>query len=217
MTFLLLNLLQPQRRISLAVIIGAVVAFIAGVSLLVYFYRRYKGIEKESEEDWDSSRRSLFVNIPPPASAAKIEESDISTSVELKAPVAQELPVQASGTRELASNIDLASFAPTTAEPEPKVEAAALEKQPEAAPPPPEPRPTEMLASPSLAGAAAEEPEAAPFDAEVWADLEIAEQPPLAAEQEVVSQSPPEPLSVARVEQPSQREPFETPRIERSG
>ena len=217
MTFLLLNLLQPQRRISMVVIIGAVLAFIAGVSLLVYFYRRYKGIEKESEEDWDLSRRSLFVNDPPPASAAKIEESDISTSVELKAPVAEEVPVQASGTRELASNIHLASFAPTTAEPELEVEAAALEEQPEAAPPP-EPRPTEMLASPSLAGAAAEteaETEAAPFDAEVWADLEIAEQPPLTAEQEVGSQSAPEPLSVARVEQPSQREPFETPRIER--
>src|SRR5882672_2348617 len=114
MAFLLLNLLQPQGRISLAVIIGAVVAFIAGVSLLVYFYRRYKGIEKESEEDWDSSRRSLFVNAPPPASTAKIEESDTSTSVELKQPVA-EVSVQASGTRELSSNIDLASFAPTIA------------------------------------------------------------------------------------------------------
>src|SRR5438034_1966661 len=155
MTFLLLNLLQPQRRISLAVIIGAVLAFIAGVSLLVYFYRRYKGIEKESEEDWDSSRRSLFVNVPPPASAAKSEESDTSTSVELKTPVAEEVPVQASGTRELASNIDLASFAPTTAERGPKVEVAALEEpiQPEAAPPP-EPRSTEVLTSPSPESAA---------------------------------------------------------------
>ncbi len=219
MTFLLLNLLQPQQRISLAVIIGAVLAFIAGVSLLVYFYRRYKGIEKESEEDWDSSRRSLFVNVPPPAGAAKSEESDTSTSVELKTPVAEEVPVQASGTRELASSIDLASFAPTTAKPEPEVEAAALEApiQPEAAPPP-EPRPTEMLASSFPIEAATEtegESEAAPFDAEVWAGLKIAEQPPPAAEHEVISRSAPEPLSVARVEQPSQREPFEPPRIGR--
>jgi hypothetical protein len=218
MTFLLLNLLQPQRRISLVVIIGAVLAFIAGVSLLVYFYRRYKGIEKESEEDWDSSRRSLFVNAPP-AGAAKIEETATSTPVELKATVAEEVPVQTSGTRELASNIDLASFAPTTAGPEPQVEAAALEEpiQPEAALTP-EPRPTEMLASPSPIEAATEteaEREAAPFDAEVWAGLEIAEQPPFAAEHEVPSQTAPEPLSVARVEQPSQRESFESPRIGR--
>jgi hypothetical protein len=219
MTFLLLNLLQPQRRISLVVIIGAVFAFIAGVSLLVYFYRRYKGIEKESEEDWDSSRRSLFVNAPPPAGAAKGQESDTSKPVELKTPVAEEVPVQTSGTRELAGNINLASFAPTTAKPEPEVEAAALEApiQPEAAPPP-EPRPTEMLASPSPIEAATEteaEPEAAPFDPEVWAGLENAEQPPPAAEHEVILQSAPEPLSVARVEQPSQREPFEPPRIGR--
>src|SRR5207247_10367353 len=57
--------------------------------------------------------------------------------------------------------------------------------------------------------------EAAPFDAELWAGLEIAEQPPLATSHEVTSQSAPEPLIVARVEQPSQREPFEPPRIGR--
>src|SRR6266705_7067130 len=196
MTFLLLNLLQPQGRISWVVIIGAVLAFVAGVSLLIYFYRRYKGIEKESEEDWDSSRRSLFVNVPPPAGAAKSEESDTSKPVEHKTPVAEEVPVQTSGTRELAGNINL-PFAPTTAEPEPKVEAAALEApiQPKAAPPP-EPRPTEMLASSSPKGTETEaEPEAAPFDAEVWAGLENTEQPPPAAEHEVTSQSAPEPLS----------------------
>jgi len=219
MTFLLLNLLQPQGRISLAVIIGAVFAFIAGVSLLVYFYRRYKGIEKESEEDWDSSRRSLFVNAPPPASAAKSEDSGTSTHVELKTPAAEEMPVQTPVTREFASNIDLASFAPATAGPEPEVEAAELERpiQPEAAPTP-ESRPTEMLASapPIEAATVTEaESEAAPFDAGVWAGLETREQPPLAAEHEVTSKSAPEPLSVARVEQPSQREPFEPPRIGR--
>jgi hypothetical protein len=217
MTFLLLNLLQPQGRISLAVIIGAVFAFIAGVSLLVYFYRRYKGIEKESEEDWDSSRRSLFVNAPPTAGAAKSEESRTSTPVELETPVAEDVPVQMRGTRELASNIELASFAPATAEPEPEIKAAELEQplQPEPAPPP-EPRATEMLASPSPKGTETEQDSgAAPFDAEVWTGLEIAGQPPLEAQHEVTPQSAPEPLSVARVEQASQREPFEPPRIGR--
>jgi hypothetical protein len=216
MTFLLLNLLQPQTRLSWVVIAAAVLAFAAGVSLLVYFYRRYKRIEKETEEDWGLSRHSLFVNVPPPG--PKIEESDTPGSVEAEAPVAEEAPVQTGGTREFASDLNLPSFVfATTVEPEPQVETAALEEpiQPETAAPP-EPRPTEILASPSLGQPATEaEHEAAPFDEEIWAGLEIAEQPPLATEHEVTSQSTPEPLSVARVEQRAQTEPFEPPRIER--
>ncbi len=211
MTFLLLNLLQPQPRLSWVVIAAAVLAFAAGVSLFVYFYRRYKRIEKETEEDWDLSRHSLFVNVPPPG--RKIEESDTPASVEVESPVAEEAPVQTGGTREFASDLNLPSFASATAvEPEPQVETAALLEepiQPETAAPP-EPRPTEILASPSL-----EQPgidaqhEAAPFDEEIWAGLEI-------AEQDVASQPTAEPLSVARVEQRAQTEPFEPPRIERT-
>lgn len=209
MTFLLLNLLQPQTPLSWVVIVAAVLAFAAGVSLFVYFYRRYKRIEKETEEDWDLSRHSLFVNVPPPG--PKIEEPDTPASVEAEAPVAVEAPVQTGGTREFASDLNLPSFASaTTVEPEPQVETAPLVEpiQPETAAPP-EPRPTEILASPSL-----EQPgidaqhEATPFDEEIWAGLEI-------AEQDVASQPTAEPLSVARVEQPAQREPFEPPRIER--
>src|SRR5437762_13379893 len=69
MLLLLLSLLQ-QGRLSKVVIVGAALLFIAGVSLLVYFYRRYRRIEKEPEEDWDLSRRSLFVNVAPPARSA---------------------------------------------------------------------------------------------------------------------------------------------------
>lgn len=216
MTFLLLNLLQPQTRLSWVVIVAAVLAFAGGVSLLVYFYRRYKRIEKETEDDWDLSRHSLFVNAPAPG--PKVEESDTSASVEAEAPVAQEAPVQTGGTREFASGLNLPSFtSATTVEPEPQIETAALEEpiqpQPTA---PPEPRSTEILASPSFEQPATKaEPEAAPFDEEIWAGLEIVEQPPLATEHKVTSQSTPEPLSVARVEQSAQREPFEPPRIER--
>lgn len=210
MTFLLWNLLQPQPRLSWVVIVAALLAFAGGVALLVYFYRRYKRIEKETEEDWDLSRHSLFVNAPPPG--PKIEESDTTASVEAEAPVAEEAPVQTGGTREFASDLNLLSFASATiVEPEPQVETAALEEpiQPEPAAPP-EPRPTEILASPSLEQRATEaEHEAAPFDEEIWAGLEI-------AEQDVASQPTAEPLSVARIEQRAQTEPFEPPRSERT-
>src|SRR5260370_33486428 len=79
MFLLLLGLLQPQqRRISRVGIVGAVLVFVAGVSLLVYFYRRYKRVEKEPEEDWSLSRRSLFVNMPPPPHKDEEESTPVS-------------------------------------------------------------------------------------------------------------------------------------------
>ncbi len=216
MTFLLLNLLQPQTRLSWVVIVAAVLAFAGGVALLVYFYRRYKRIEKETENDWDLSRHSLFVNVPPPGPT--IEEALTAASVEAEHPVTEEAPVQAGVTREFASDLNLPSFASAqTVEPQPQVEAAALEEPiPHETSAPLEPRQTEVFASPSPEHPAAEaEHEAALFDEEIWAGLEIAEQPPLETEHEVPSQSTQEPLRVARVEQPAQREQFEPPRIER--
>jgi hypothetical protein len=90
---LLLNLLQaPQRGLSWTVIIAAVIALIVAISLVVYFYRRYKVVEKEAEEDWDSSRRSLFVNVAPPAPSE-------SVSVAQPDKPAVEEVVEARGTR----------------------------------------------------------------------------------------------------------------------
>src|SRR5712692_2765851 len=117
MMFLFLNLLQPQQgRISRVVIIGAVVVFIAGVSLLVYFYRKYRHVEKEPEEDWDLSRRSLFVNVAPPIQ--KSEEPPSAPHGEVYAPAPQEASVEVGGTRQLASETEL----PPAAAPEPVVE-----------------------------------------------------------------------------------------------
>src|SRR5215212_1015863 len=67
MLLLLFSLIQSQQspRLSPFVIAVAVLAFIIGVSLLVYFFRRIKTSEKEAEEDWSLSRRSLFVNPEP--------------------------------------------------------------------------------------------------------------------------------------------------------
>ena len=213
MTFLLLNLLQPRTPLPWFVIVAAVLVFAGCVSLFVYFFRRYKKIEKEPEEDWDMSRRSIFVSAPP-APGPKVEESDTPASVEAEQPVAQEAPVQAGGTREFASDLTFPSFAPTTpVEPEPHVEPPELEEriQPETAAPPAEAHQTEILASPSIEQPTAETEQAgAPFDEEIWDGLEIAEPLPLASEHHA-----PGPPSVARVDQPAPREPFEAPRIER--
>lgn len=219
MTFLLLTLLQqPPKRLSKVVIIGAVLVLIAGASLLVYFYRRYKRVEKEAEEDWDASRHSLFVNVQP-ASGNATEASD-SAYIEAEAPVAGEaagtVNVQPGATRALVSDTDLPAFAPVTAEPEPRAEAITpAESQPQAAPPI-EHRATEILASPPLAEAGAEteaEHDTAAFDEEVWADLDVAEQRP--GGNEGTSPLTTEPPRVVRVADQSHREPFEAPRIER--
>ncbi|MEK6323020.1 MAG: hypothetical protein AABN33_15210 [Acidobacteriota bacterium] len=221
MSFLLLALLQPQQtRISPVVIVGAVLAFIAGVSLLVYFYRRYKRIEKEPEEDWDMSRRILFVNVPPPEQ--KSEETSSPVTSEVSAPVLETPAVPTGGTHEFASKFELAEPAPSTTT-ESRLETAPLQgaipSEPEVEPSR-EARPTEVLASlspkePVTTEATEQEPAA--FDEEVWAGLELDEQQPIALEESsttAVLQSA-EPPRVARVDERSHREPFDPPRIER--
>lgn len=217
MKHLLFNFLQPQGRISPVVIVSAVVVFIAGVSLLVYFYQRYKRIEKEPEEDWDSSRRSLFVNVRPPA--PKSEEAHELKSSHTKPPIVEEVSIQTGGTRELTTEPAQSSFSPAaSAEPEPQSETAVLEEpaQPKIAPPA-QLRPTEMLASPpvEVPAEAARESKTSSSDKDFPRRVEVAPQPPLMAEREIILPSTPEARRVARVDQRSRREPFEPPRIER--
>lgn len=224
MMFLLLNLLQPEQpRLSRAVIVGAVLVFIVGVSLLVYFFRRYKRMEKEPEEDWNMSRRSLFVNVAPPVQ--KAEESDAAVTAEFIAQVPEASSILTGGTRELATEIELPPSAPSPAEePELQVESSPSQEPIQPAPPveaSPERRPTELLASPSPAEPATEtevEPEPTAFDDEVWAGLEVAELPIIAQGESATPpplQSVHEQLRDARVDERSHREPFEPPRIER--
>src|SRR5215475_5048454 len=159
MKLLLLILLQ-ERRLSPFVIIGAVLVFIAGVSLLVYFYRRYKRMEKETEDDWDAGRHSLFVKTPQTDSGTESTAKSISAARIEREP--SELPVATSGTRELAADMALSSFSPVTAaEAEPQLATPPTEQpaQPPAAQKPesrpvqppapkqPELRPTEILGS----------------------------------------------------------------------
>ena len=207
MTFLLFNLLQGRTRISWVVIAAAVIALAAGVSLLVYFYKRYKRIERETEEDWDASRHSLFVKVPPPQ--PKTEPADALESVQAERPFSEPL-VQAGDTREFASDLNLPSFAPAASgEPEPKTETAPAEEPiPEQTHLTPEPRPTEILASPSL-----ERPKEtrvpSTFEEKVRAGLDV-------KEQDIASQLyPAETVIIARVQEPERRAAFEAPRIER--
>lgn len=236
MPLLLLSLLQ-QGRLSKVVIVGAALLFIAGVSLLVYFYRRYRRIEKEPEEDWDLSRRSLFVNVAPPSRSA---DDAIDSPAVHPAPISELTPVVSGGTSELASEPQAQSSKP----------AAPDAPQPSEAPAPPsahieiiapahpvepvrEERMTQVLASPSpLEPRESKEPkepkaqepppaktesdhEHTAFDDEVWAGLEAEETPPTRGGETMPLHAVTERIPGARVDERSHREPFEAPRIER--
>lgn len=60
--FALIALLQSQEppKISKVVWGAAILVFLAGLSLVIYLMRRLKKGEKEPEEDWSLSRRSIF-------------------------------------------------------------------------------------------------------------------------------------------------------------
>lgn len=219
MLLLLLTLLQ-QGNLSRVVVVAAALLFIAGVWLVVYFYRRYQRIEKEAEDDWDA-QRSLFVN----TSASKKQESVSDESTIAIAPAPEVASPQDGGTRELAS---LSHSLPRAATNEPAVvEAPApTTEQIEAAKPEPaspvelptEERLTQVLASPSLVEPAKEEPEPEPaaFDEDVWAGLEVEDQTSARdrGSETIPLQAMTERLPSARVDERSHREPFEAPRIE---
>src|ERR1044071_1040611 len=75
MLFALFILIQSQEppRLSKLVIAAAVLFFIVGISLLVYFLRRVKASEKEAEEEWSMSRSSLFIEPPAPSHHIGVE------------------------------------------------------------------------------------------------------------------------------------------------
>jgi hypothetical protein len=224
MSLLLLSLLQ-QGRISRVVIVGAVLIFIAGVSLLVYFYRRYKRIEKEPEEDWDLSRHSLFVNVAPPSQPTEKASDKAAAPV---TPTPEMTPAQSSGTRELVSELHSQPSVSTPTEPPLRVDTPAPPSAPieavEPAPPPPveplrEERLTQVLASPSaiepIKKTASEHEHA--FDEDVWEGLEVKEQSPTLGQggETTPLHAVTEPLRGARVDERSHRQPFESPRIDR--
>ena len=204
MMLLFFNLLQsPRPRLSVFVIVAAVLVFIAGVSLVVYFYRRYKRVEKEGEDDWDAMKGSLFVKAT--ASEKRSQIDDVPASIESSAPVTQEASSFKGATREFAS--------PTTQPPkEPEaIRYSGARRGNDYT------RAASCIAAHGIAResfsqrscyntAAQQSQRVKKLDDDVWADLEIEEQPPIAHQ--------PEPPRIARVEGPSHREPFASPTTE---
>lgn len=117
MSLALLILIQVQEspRLSKTAMVAAALVFILGVSLLVYFFRKYKRTEKEMQDEWARPEQSLFAGSLPsldqgerpsmqgaasadaivseqlePDSGPRSEPDAIPAAVEAQAPVAAE-------------------------------------------------------------------------------------------------------------------------------
>ncbi|MFP5262681.1 MAG: hypothetical protein ACLGJB_12325 [Blastocatellia bacterium] len=210
MFLLILSIIQSQQpRLSPVVIAVAALAFILGVSLLIYFFRRMKTSEKEVEEDWALSRRSLFVNPEPvgqkteeaAAEPAPHEHVDQAATRELASARVADVP-EASTERVVQQQPATEVFGAVSL-PAPEMSAgdspAIIEERPHNPKPEPQPapeaRPTEVLTSPQplhVTEEAGTAGDVAHFDDDVWAGLEIDE-----------PQSPPAPPP-ARVDRQTQ-------------
>ncbi|MFY9610116.1 MAG: hypothetical protein WAU45_16065 [Blastocatellia bacterium] len=123
MALLILIQVQESRPLSKAAMVAAVLVFIMGVSLLVYFFRRYKRTERELQDEWDRPEQSLFAPSVPSADRAQWDSqveaegavsSDVTENEELEAEshaVAEPAPI------------------PAAAEPQPPVLAGPLTQQ----------------------------------------------------------------------------------------
>lgn len=88
----LFNLLQAQqpRGLSWLIWAAAIVVFLLGISLLVYFFIRLRKGDKElTEQDWSLSRRGIIVDAP--ASDIK-DEAGSATELGAAEPEAVEMP-----------------------------------------------------------------------------------------------------------------------------
>jgi hypothetical protein len=199
MVFTLLSLIQAQpQKTPLVVWIVLILLFLGGISMIVYFFRRLKKVEKEPEEDWSLSRNTLFVTAPPVVKEAAVETQSaaeekprdsaerverIEAAEETPAESPYEMPpfVPQTETRELASE-DFTGPSLTAPEevtpliPAESRPAEALEQPPSPVlPAPPAHYVQETQALGSAPDEAVEPPrqrEAAIFDDEVWAELE---------------------------------------------
>lgn len=143
MSLLLFILVQAQEppRLSKAVIAGAVVVLLVGLSLLVYFFRRYKTTEKEVQDEWDLPEQGLFrgvtpsldrsVTAPKTAAAGTVGTDDQRPGRVDEAVIAR--PGSRLATDSRPATQELKSDQPPTSAPAPVPETA--------------PRPTELLSS----------------------------------------------------------------------
>ncbi|HWC78065.1 MAG TPA: hypothetical protein VG778_11415, partial [Blastocatellia bacterium] len=212
----ILSLLQAEpRRIPIVVWVGAILVLLIGLSLLIYFLKRLKKTEKEAEEDWSLSRRSLFAE--PAKASAPAPDLDFDDMPLKAGPRAVEPEVETA--EELAPTLEMAQpVAPAAPEPveEPEPETVILRSEEVEVTPQEvvlEERVTELLVSPV-------EPvgEGDVLGDDVWEvlhkpDTKVAAEPPLSARVEQRPQREPfEPPSIRPI---AGREPFEAPRIER--
>ena len=196
MSLALLILIQAQEppRLSKAVIVGAVLVLIVGVSLLVYFFRRYQTTEREAQDEWDRPEQSLFGAALP---AVHLEEGHPPSKAEAGVAKAESgLRTSVADEGRLATASDISSLHVEPPEPEVGViaEPATQVLRSESIPSipsqqqsiPPAKRTTGELASPAserpkqepdIASAEAGA-EATPFDDDVWKGLEMAEGAP---------------------------------------
>ncbi len=245
MSLLLMSFIQLQGMGWLTWVIVGVVVLLA-LFLIFFFVKGIKKAEKETEEEWSLSQRSIFTNAPTPPDENP-ERTGVRTA-ELEAvappPPPQPAPRPAGETRSLSSATEAGERAKT----EPLKSVPVVEPEPEAERPrlipalPPrtkkrdeqparEERGTELLVSrgPEKVEQSekVEQPnEPAPFDDEVWAGLEVDEQPvaeppavdeasesPKIAPRRFIPPVPPDVPREARVNQ-RRREMFEPPVIE---
>jgi hypothetical protein len=222
MSLLLVSFIQLQGTGWLTwVIVGGVV--LLALFLIFFFVKGIKKAEKETEDEWSLSQRSLFTNVPAPP-IENPERTGVRTAeLEVAPPPYESAPRPSGETRNLASPADAGEIAQTESvpavEPEPEAERPRLvpDLPPVSEQPAREERGTELLASKGPERVE-QTGEPAPFDDEVWAGLEIDEQPvaqPPVAET-LANEAPPaqpEPPREARVDRRS-RERFESPVIE---
>ena len=222
MCLLILSLLQAQpTRIPKLVWVGAIVIFLGGISMLIYFLTRLKKGEKEQEEDdWRTSRRSLFVEPVEPAelppTAPKVVAENPTEVVSQSQPDAappssiaeQDDIVVPVSTEPSEASVPPWSAPPPTAVHEPPPIAVheppptAVHEPPvdqlELNPAKPDERGTQLLGSEPAPLA----DEGVVLSDDVWAELDRNE-----------PAAPSEPLPVARVEHRAARETFEPPAI----
>jgi hypothetical protein len=209
MLIVLLNLVHLLQlgKVSWIVWAAVLIFLLLGVSMLIYFVTRFKRGEKESEEDWSLSQRSLFVN-EPPASKGEDEEQAAEMSEAVEA-LETDQPVVAYEAVE-----PQAEAAAPPRVPEPVIVQQELEPAPAA-----EQAATHLLSSDQSEPPVPEAEETAPFDGDLWAEIEEAihkSAPPPERGTSTLGSVPSEiePAESARVERPAPRAPFEIPRIE---
>lgn len=195
------SFIQTQGMGWLTWAIITVVAILA-FFLIVFLVKRIKNAEKETEDEWSLTQRSIFTNAaPPPAEYgehAPTRTAELENSMPEPSQFPGPIPRPAGDTRSLASSEEARETARTellrsipAAEPEPPEEEPAPEPPPtfgQRYQPPPRPdqeqqpgeRGTELLTSrgPERVENRAKPPRATtPFNEEAWAGLESEERP----------------------------------------